>query len=122
MRQILLGILLLLFPTAQRSPVEPIVRIGLTQNAASVTVRSAQAFTLAGRSTRTATFAAVLAAASVSYVAVSPANATDYYPEPTPERTKGNNGFGQEKQGAPQDGGACCPPASPILSTVRSSR
>ncbi|HXG55018.1 MAG TPA: SpoIID/LytB domain-containing protein [Vicinamibacterales bacterium] len=61
MRQILLGILLLLFPTLQQSPVEPIVRIGLTQNAATVTIRSARAFTVAGRTTRAATFAAVLA-------------------------------------------------------------
>ena len=62
MRQILLGILLLLLPTAQPiPPIGPIVRIGLTQNAATVTIRSAQPFTVAGRTTRTATFAAVLA-------------------------------------------------------------
>lgn len=61
MRQILLGILLLLFPSAQQLPAEPIVRIGLNQNAATVTIRSAQAFTVSGRTTRSATFAAVLA-------------------------------------------------------------
>lgn len=60
MRQILLGILLLFFP-AQRPPAEPIVRIGLTQNAATVTIRSAQPFDVEGKPTRTATFAAVLA-------------------------------------------------------------
>ena len=41
--------------------VEPTVRIGLNQNAATVTVRSAEPFTVAGRTTRAATFAAVLA-------------------------------------------------------------
>ena len=61
MRQILLGILLLLVPAAQQPAVEPIVRIGLTQNAATVTIRSAQAFNVSGRPTRSATFAAVLA-------------------------------------------------------------
>jgi len=61
MRQILLSVLLLLVPTAQQPPVEPLVRIGLTQNAATVTVRSAETFGVAGRMTRSATFAAVLA-------------------------------------------------------------
>ena len=61
MRQILLGVVLLLVPITRQSSVEPIVRIGLTQNAATVTVRSAETFTVAGRMTRTATFAAVLA-------------------------------------------------------------
>ena len=61
MRQILLGILLLLFPSRSNPPVEPIVRIGLNQNAATVTIRSAEAFTVAGRTTRSATFASVLA-------------------------------------------------------------
>jgi stage II sporulation protein D len=37
------------------------VRIGLTQNAASVTIRSASDFTVEGRTTRSATFASVLA-------------------------------------------------------------
>jgi stage II sporulation protein D len=61
MRQILLCILLLLLQTAQQPSVEPMVRIGLTQNAAAIAIRSTQAFTVAGRSTRAATFAAVLA-------------------------------------------------------------
>ena len=61
MRQILLGVLLLLVPLRPQSLVEPIVRIGLTQNAATVTVRSAETFMVAGRGTRAATFAAVLA-------------------------------------------------------------
>ena len=61
MRQILFGVALLLVPTAQHPPVEPLVRIGLTQNAATVTVRSAETFGVAGRMTRSATFAAVLA-------------------------------------------------------------
>ena len=74
MRQILLGILLLLIPAAQGPPVEPIVRIGLTQNAATVTIRSAQAFMVGGRTTRSATFAAVLA---VDPNANGPVAATD---------------------------------------------
>ena len=61
MRQILLGLVLLLVSAPQQSPVEPLVRIGLTQNAATVTVRSAGTFTVAGRTTRAATFASVLA-------------------------------------------------------------
>lgn len=61
MRSLLLGLLLLLVPVAQQPSVEPTVRIGLTQNATSVTVRSAQPFTVEGRTTRSATFASVLA-------------------------------------------------------------
>ena len=61
MRSLLLGLLLLLVPVAQQPSVEPTVRIGLTQNSASVTVRSAQPFTVEGRTTRSATFASVLA-------------------------------------------------------------
>ena len=61
MRQILLGIVLLLVPMVRQSIVEPMVRIGLTQTAATVTVRSAETFMVAGRMTRTATFTAVLA-------------------------------------------------------------
>ncbi|MEO6212985.1 MAG: SpoIID/LytB domain-containing protein, partial [Vicinamibacterales bacterium] len=61
MRQILLGVLLLLVPVTQQPSVEPVVRIGLTQNAATVTVRSAETFAVAGRMTRAATFSAVLA-------------------------------------------------------------
>src|SRR5262245_28472023 len=61
MRSLLLGCLLLLVPAAQQSSVEPTVRIGLNQNATSITVKSAEAFTVEGRSTRSATFASVLA-------------------------------------------------------------
>ena len=60
MRQIVLAILVVLVH-AQQTPVEPLVRIGLTQNAATVTVRSAEPFTVAGRTTRAATFSSVLA-------------------------------------------------------------
>jgi stage II sporulation protein D len=60
MRSILLGILLLLLH-AQQPPGEPLVRIGLTQNAATVTVQSAEPFTVAGRTTKTATFSSVVA-------------------------------------------------------------
>ena len=61
MRQILLGVVLLFVTAAQQPQTEPIVRIGLTQNAATVTIRSAQPFTVAERATKTATFASVLA-------------------------------------------------------------
>src|SRR5688572_19118933 len=61
MRQILLGLVLLLLLGPQQSSVEPLVRIGLNQNAATVTVRSEGTFTIAGRTTRAATFASVLA-------------------------------------------------------------
>lgn len=60
MRHLAFGALLLIF-AAQPSPREPIVRIGLNQNAATVTIRSANAFTVEQRATRTATFASVLA-------------------------------------------------------------
>lgn len=60
MRHLVLAGLLILASVPQ--PVaEPIVRIGLNQNAATVTVRSASAFSVEGRSTRSATFASVLA-------------------------------------------------------------
>ena len=61
MRLVLFGLLVLLIRTGQPSPVEPTVRIGLTQNAPSVTVRSTAAFTVEGRTTRSATVASVLA-------------------------------------------------------------
>lgn len=61
MRQILLGVVLLFLPASQQPSVEPTVRIGLNQNAATVTVRSAEAFGVAGRNTRSATFAMVIA-------------------------------------------------------------
>ena len=55
------------------------------------------------RHTGAALLALVLAASSFSFVAVSPAYACgDGSCEPEP--TRGNNGFGQEKHGAPQDG------------------
>ena len=60
MRQSLAALLLLIAATAQ-PPTEPAVRIGLNQNAASVTIRSAAPFTVERRTTRTATFASVLA-------------------------------------------------------------
>lgn len=61
MRQIAAGTLVLALAAAQPAPTEPTVRIGLTQNAAGVTIRSASPFTLERRSTRSATFASVLA-------------------------------------------------------------
>jgi stage II sporulation protein D len=61
MPSLLLGLLFVLVPLALQPPVEPTVRIGLTQNATSVTVRSASRFTVEGRTTRSATFASVLA-------------------------------------------------------------
>ena len=58
------------------------------------------------RHTSVVLLALVLAASSFSLVTVSPAYACGGYPcpPPEPEPTKGNNGFGQEKHGAPQDG------------------
>jgi stage II sporulation protein D len=61
MRSLLIALLLLPVLATQQPSVEPSVRIGLTQNAASVTVRSTEPFTVEGRATRTATFALVLA-------------------------------------------------------------
>ena len=60
MRQLVLAALVLLTGALQPQK-EPTVRIGLTQNAASVIVRSASAFTVEQRTTRSATFASVLA-------------------------------------------------------------
>lgn len=60
MRPFLLTALLLTAAAAQ-PPGEPIVRIGLNQNAATVTIRSARPFTVQQRTTRSATFASVLA-------------------------------------------------------------
>src|SRR3954466_4261288 len=72
MRHVLIAALLLLAAPAQM-PTEPIVRIGLNQNAAAVMVRSAVPFTVDQRSTRTATFTSVLAldAAAASGAALS---------------------------------------------------
>jgi peptidoglycan hydrolase-like amidase len=60
MRHVVLAVLLLLAWVPQPAT-EPTVRIGLNQNAATVTIRSASAFSVEGRSTRSATFASVLA-------------------------------------------------------------
>src|SRR5688500_6172112 len=57
----LLIVLLLAFLDARQPPAEPIVRIGLTQNAATVTVQSAEPFTVAERTTRSAAFSSVVA-------------------------------------------------------------
>src|SRR5690242_2767993 len=51
----------LLLASAIQPAAEPIVRIGLTQNAPAVTVRSASPFTVAQRSTRSAAFSNVVA-------------------------------------------------------------
>jgi stage II sporulation protein D len=60
MRKLFLAALLLA-AAAPQPATEPIVRIGLTQNAAAVTIRSASDFTVEQRTTRAATFASVLA-------------------------------------------------------------
>ncbi len=60
MRQFVIAILLLLARGAQPAG-EPVVRIGLDRNAASVTIRSAAPFTVDQRSTRSATFTTALA-------------------------------------------------------------
>jgi peptidoglycan hydrolase-like amidase len=60
MRPLLIAGLLLLTASGQ-APREPTVRIGLNQNASTVTVRSAAAFRVQQHSTRAATFAPVLA-------------------------------------------------------------
>jgi len=57
----LLALLMLAVLASQQLPVEPTVRIGLTQNAASVTVRSTEPFAVEGRTARSATFAIVFA-------------------------------------------------------------
>jgi stage II sporulation protein D len=62
MRSLLVGAaLLLLIPAAQLPSVEPVVRIGLTQNSPSLTIKSAETFTVEGRSTKSLTIASVLA-------------------------------------------------------------
>jgi len=53
MRQFLIALLLLLVPGAQAQN-EPSVRIGLNQNAATVTIRSASAFSVQQHRTRSA--------------------------------------------------------------------
>jgi peptidoglycan hydrolase-like amidase len=68
MRHFLLPIVLLLVTGAQAQN-EPIVRIGLNQNAATVTIRSATAFNVQRYRTRSATVTAVLSVGTVSAVA-----------------------------------------------------
>ena len=63
MRQFLIVALLLLMPGA-RAQNEPIVRIGLNQNASTVTLRSTSPFSVQQRRTRSATFSTVLALGS----------------------------------------------------------
>lgn len=60
MRQLLLAASLLLIGATQPTS-EPTVRIGLNQNAATVTIRSATAFNVEQHATRSATFTSVLA-------------------------------------------------------------
>ena len=60
MRSCLIAAALVLAAIAQPAT-EPIVRIGLTQNASTVTIRSESAFTIEQRTTRSATFSSVLA-------------------------------------------------------------
>src|SRR5262245_46786559 len=64
MRKLLVGVLLILgalIPWVASSQTEPTVRIGLDQNATTVTVRSTSAFRIQQQSTRTAKFSTVLA-------------------------------------------------------------
>ena len=74
MRSLLLGLVLLIVTAGQQPSVEPTVRIGLNQNAASVTIRSADAFTVEGRATRSATFASVLAVDPAKSGALAPSD------------------------------------------------
>src|SRR4051812_9273555 len=60
MRQLLIALLLVLTGPAQ-PPGEPVVRIGLGQNAAAVTIRSASEFSVDQHRTRAATFTTALA-------------------------------------------------------------
>jgi peptidoglycan hydrolase-like amidase len=60
-RHALIAVLLLLGAPTQQPAAEPIVRIGLNQNAATVTIRSDSAFRVEQRTTRSATFSNVLA-------------------------------------------------------------
>jgi stage II sporulation protein D len=61
MRQLILGVLLLLFSAARQLAIDPTVRIGLTQNAGTVIIRSASTFTVEQHPARSATFSSVLA-------------------------------------------------------------
>src|SRR5689334_18044526 len=63
MRKLLAGVLLIVagfIPRAASSQTEPIVRIGLNQNATSVTLRSSGSFKVQQQNTRSAKFTAVL--------------------------------------------------------------
>jgi peptidoglycan hydrolase-like amidase len=60
MRHVMFAVLLVLAGERQAA-VEPAVRIGLNQNAATITIRSATDFTVERRTTRSATFTSVLA-------------------------------------------------------------
>lgn len=61
MRSVFIGVLLLAISAVQGAETEPIVRIGLDQNASSVTIRSAAPFNVEQASTRTAKFTPILA-------------------------------------------------------------
>jgi peptidoglycan hydrolase-like amidase len=60
MRQYAIAVLLLLTGVRQ-APTEPIIRVGVVLNAASVTIRSSSEFTVEQRRTRSATFTTALA-------------------------------------------------------------
>src|SRR3954465_11164011 len=65
MRKLLAGVLLIIagfIPRAASSQAEPIVRIGLNQNVASVTLRSASSFKIFHPNSRSAKFSVVLSA------------------------------------------------------------
>jgi peptidoglycan hydrolase-like amidase len=61
MRRLTAGLLFLLAAAVPQPGTEPMVRIGLTQNAPAITVKSAAAFTVAEHVTKSAAFASVLA-------------------------------------------------------------
>src|SRR5215831_7885812 len=60
MRQVFIALLFLLTAARQPAP-EPVVRIGLNQNAATVTIRSQAAFSIGQDATRSAVITNVLA-------------------------------------------------------------
>ena len=75
MRQVVVGLVVLLVVAAAQQPAaEPTVRIGLTQNVSSITIKSAGAFSIQDRPTRSATFASVLAIAPATAGVVSKAD------------------------------------------------
>src|SRR5215813_728684 len=61
MRQGFLAGLLVLVSAAPQPATEPAVRIGLTQNASTITIKSAAPFTISQRTTKSAVFTSVLA-------------------------------------------------------------